>query len=234
MQVITLGDLTVEVVHKDIKNLHLSVHPPTGRVRIAAPLSLEIDAIRAFAVSRMAWIRKNQRKLLTQPREPVRDYIDRESHFVWGERVLLKVVHRDAPPSVELVHRTLVLTTRTSATRDDRHDIMEKWYREELRRVAEPTVTRWEDRLGVKAKGIFIQRMKTKWGSCHPESGNIRLNTDLAKKPPECLDYLVLHELTHLLERTHSEAFFSVLDHNLPHWREVRQLLNSLPIGAEG
>lgn len=232
MQVLTIGDLTVDVLRKDIKNLHLSVHPPTGRIRIAAPLSLEMDAIRAFAVSRMGWIRKNQRKLLAQPREPVRDYIDRESHFVWGERVLLKLVTRDAPSSVELIYRTLVLSTRAGASRNECHDIVEKWYREELRRVAEPIVARWEARLGVKAKGIFIQRMKTKWGSCHHETGNIRLNTELAKKPPECLEYVVLHELAHLLERTHSEEFFAILDQNLPHWREIRGLLNSLAIST--
>lgn len=232
MQVLTIGDLTVDVLRKDIKNLHLSVHPPTGRIRIAAPLSLEMDAIRAFAISRIGWIRKNQRKLLAQPREPVRDYIDRESHFVWGERVLLKLVNRDAPASVELIHRTLVLSARADASRDERHDIVEKWYREELRRVAGPIIARWEARLGVKAKGTFIQRMKTKWGSCHHETGNIRLNTELAKKPPECLDYVVLHELAHLLERTHSEEFFAILDQNLPHWREIRGLLNSLAIST--
>jgi predicted metal-dependent hydrolase len=232
LQVLNLGDLTIDVLRKDIKNVHLSVHPPTGRIRIAAPLALELSAIRAFAISHIAWIKKNQRKLFAQAREPSRDYIDRESHFVWGERVLLERAHRDASPSVELVHRTLVLSTRANTTRDERHQIVEKWYRDELRRVAEPMIVRWEDRLGVKVKDIFIQRMKTKWGSCRPQTRNIRLNTDLAKKPPECLDYVLLHELAHLLERNHSDAFFAVLDHNLPQWREIRRLLNNLPLNA--
>ncbi len=232
MQVLSLGELTVDVLRKDIKNLHLSVHPPTGRVRIAAPLSLELDAIRAFAVSRMGWIRKNQRKLAEQPREPARDYIDRESHFVWGERVLLKLEHRDEPPSVALFHRTLVLSVASDTTRAERHDILEKWYRDELRAKAAPGIAYWEARLGVKARNLFIQRMKTKWGSCHPGTGNIRLNTELAKKPPECLEYVVLHELVHLLERTHTDAFYQLLDSHLPQWRDIRHLLNSLPLGT--
>lgn len=232
MQVLILGDLTLDVVRKDIKNLHLSVHPPTGRVRIAAPLSVGMDAVRAFAVSHIGWIRKNQRKLVTQPREPVRDYVDRESHFVWGERVLLKLVHQDAPPSIELVHRTLVLSVRSSATRDERHEVVEKWYRNELRCAAGPAIAKWEAKLGVKVRSLFVQRMKTRWGSCHPKTGNIRLNTHLAKKPPDCLDYVILHELAHLLVRTHSDAFLALLDHNLPHWREIRGLLNSLPLVA--
>lgn len=232
VDVLSLGELTVDVLRKDIKNLHLSVHPPTGRIRIAAPLSLDLDAIRAFAVSRMGWIRKKQRKLAEQPREPARDYVDRESHFVWGERVLLKLEHRDEPPSVELAHRTLVLSVRSDTARAERHEILEKWYRDELRRKASPGIAHWEARLGVKSNTLFIQRMKTKWGSCHPQSGNIRLNTDLAKKPPVCLDYVILHELTHLMERTHSDAFFHVLDQNLPHWREVRRTLNSMPLST--
>ncbi len=232
MVVLSLGDLTVDVVRKDIKNLHLSVHPPTGRIRIAAPLSLELDAIRAFAVSRVGWIRENQRKLAAQPREPVRDYIERESHFVWGQRVLLKIEYRDQPTSVTLTHRTLLLSVRATTTRDERHEAVERWYRDEVRRVATPVISLWERRLGVKSNGLFVQRMKTKWGSCHPCSGNIRLNTELAKKPQECLDYVVLHELTHLRERTHSEAFLAILDQKLPHWRELRRLLNSMPLST--
>jgi predicted metal-dependent hydrolase len=230
VQVLTLGDLTVDVLRKDIKNLHLSVHPPTGRVRISAPLALGLDTIRAFAVSRLAWIRKNQRKLAAQPREPDRDYIDRESHFVWGERVLLKLHHRDGAPSVELAHRVLNLSARTNSTRDERHEVVEKWYRDELRRAANPIVRRWEALLGIKVRAVFVQRMKTKWGSCHRGSRNIRLNTDLAKKPQACLEYVILHELAHILEPTHSGAFHAILDRALPHWREIRRLLNSLPI----
>ena len=230
MEVVSVGDLTVDVIWKDIKNLHLSVHPPTGRIRIASPRALSLDAVRAFAISRLAWIRKNQRKLVAQPREPARDYVDRESHYVWGERVLLHLVHQDGPPSVRLSHRSLVVHVPAQMSRDDRQCFIEAWYRESLKQAAAPVITRWENQLGVKAQRLFVQRMKTKWGSCHPDSGNIRLNTDLAKKPPECLDYVVLHELAHLRERTHTDAFYQLLDSHLPQWRVIRHLLNSLPL----
>lgn len=232
LDVLSLGDLTVDVVRKDIKNLHLSVHPPTGRVRIAAPQSLEIDAIRAYAISRIAWIRTNQKKLRAQLREPVRDYIDRESHFVWGERVLLQVIQTSGPPSVRLEHGSLILAARNELTRDERHRAIESWYREILRCAAEPLVATWETKLGVRSGNLFVQRMKTKWGSCNPQNGNVRLNTELGKKPLECLDYVILHELTHLLEATHSDAFFAILDRNLPQWRDIRRLLNSLPLSS--
>jgi predicted metal-dependent hydrolase len=230
VQVLELGDLTVDVIRKDIKNLHLSVHPPTGRVRIAAPEALTIDAIRAFAISRISWIRTNQRKLRTQPREPARDYVDRESHFVWGERVLLEVKPYFSAPYVRLDHRVLTLYVLPSLSRNERHQIVETWYRDILRAEAIKAINTWQDRLGVQAGDLFIQRMKTKWGSCNPRTGNIRLNTELAKKPLACLDYVVLHELAHIMEPTHSEAFHLILDRIMPQWREVRNLLNSLPL----
>lgn len=232
MQVVGVGDLTVDVVWKDIKNLHLSVHPPTGRIRIAAPRALGLDAIRAFAVSRLGWIRKNQRKLTAQPREPARDYVDRESHYVWGERVLLRLVPQDGPPSVRLAHRSLIVHAPAQMSRDDRQGLVEAWYRESLKQAAAPVVARWEKQLGVEAERLFVQRMKTKWGSCQPNSGNIRLNTELAKKPPECLDYVVLHELAHLRERTHTDGFYKLLDSHFPQWRGIRQMLNSLPLST--
>ena len=230
--VLSLGDLTVDVVRKDIKNLHLSVHPPTGRIRIAAPQFLEIDAIRAYAISRIAWIRTNQKKLRAQLREPEREYIDRESHFVWGERVLLQVIQSSGPPSVRLEHRSLILTARDDLPHGERHRAIDSWYREILRSAAEPSIARWEAQLGVKSGSLFVQRMKTKWGSCNPHNGNVRLNTELGKKPLECLDYVILHELAHLLETTHSDAFFAILDRNLPQWRDIRRLLNSLPLSS--
>ncbi|MBK9081156.1 MAG: M48 family metallopeptidase [Rhizobiales bacterium] len=230
MQVVSVGDLTVDVIWKDIKNLHLSVHPPTGRIRIAAPHTLGLDAIRAFAISRLRWIRKNQQKLVAQPREAVRDYIDRESHYVWGERVLLRVIHHDGPPSIQQAHRSLLIYAPSQMSRDERHAFVEGWYRERLRQAAAPIIERWEKQLGVTAKRLFVQRMKTKWGSCQPDSGNIRLNTELARKPPECLEYVVLHELAHLRERTHTDAFYRLLDSYLPQWRDIQRLLNNLPL----
>jgi len=232
MPIVSIGDLTVDVIWKDIKNLHLSVHPPTGRIRIAAPRALGLDVVRAFAVSRLAWIRRHQRKLAAQPREAVRDYVDRESHYVWGERVLLRLVPRDGPPSVHLSHRSLVVHAPARMSRDDRQELVEAWYRESLKQAASPVIMRWEKRLGVEVRRLFVQRMKTKWGSCQPDSGNIRLNTELAKKPPDCLDYVVLHELAHLLERTHTDGFYELLDGHLPQWRDIRRILNSLPLST--
>ncbi|OAF17411.1 M48 family metallopeptidase [Bradyrhizobium neotropicale] len=231
--VLDLGDVSVDVVRKDIKNLHLSVHPPTGRVRIAAPSRASLDTIRAFAVAHVAWIKRNQRKIKMQKREAPREYVDRESHFVWGERVMLYVVERDGPPSVVRRHRTLILQMRPGATAADKQRVVESWYRDEVRRAAQTVRAKWEKYLGVAARQTFVQRMKTKWGSCNPLTSNVRLNTDLAKKPPQCLEYVVLHELAHLRERTHSPEFYALLDHGMPQWREVRRMLNDLPLTAD-
>jgi predicted metal-dependent hydrolase len=231
--VLDLGDVSVDVIRKDIKNLHLSVHPPTGRVRIAAPTNASIETIRAFAVSRLAWIRRNQRKITMQEREAPREFIDRESHFVWGERHMLKLVECDATPAVARRHRTLILQVRPGATTAERQRVLDRWYRDEVRHATAPILAKWENRLHVSVRQVFVQRMKTKWGSCNPPTANIRLNTDLAKKPSECLDYVVLHELAHLRERTHSSEFFALLDQCMPQWRYVRQTLNELPLSAE-
>jgi predicted metal-dependent hydrolase len=232
VQTLALGSITVDVVWKDIKNLHLSVHPPTGRVRIAAPRDLPIDIVRAYAISKVGWIKRNQKRLVTQSREVPRDYTERESHFVWGERLLLKVRHADRHQGVHREHTQLILTVRSDASHFERHALVEAWYREELRVAAIPALTHWQDRLAVTANSLFIQRMKTKWGSCNPVTGNIRLNTELAKKPRECLDYVLLHELAHLIERNHSHVFHEILDHSMPHWKDIQRLLNSLPLST--
>lgn len=228
--VLDLGGVSVDVIRKNIKNLHLSVHPPTGRVRIAAPERSNPETIRAFAVAHLAWIRRHQRKMMMQEREPPREYLDRESHPVWGERVMLALVELDAPPSVTQRHRTLTLQVRPGTPIADRQRILESWYRDEVRHATAPILAKWEQHLGVVARKTFVQRMKTKWGSCNPLTGNIHLNTDLAKKPPECLEYVVLHELAHLRERRHSAEFHALLDRSMPRWREIRRLLNDLPL----
>jgi predicted metal-dependent hydrolase len=232
--VLDLGGLSVAVIRKNIKNFHLSVHPPTGRVRIAAPERATLETIRAFAVAHLVWIRRHQRKIIMQEREPPRDYVDRESHFAWGERVMLQMIELDAAPAVTRRHRILTLQVRPGATMADRQRVMESWYRNEVRHAAAPILAKWERHLGVISRKLLVQRMKTKWGSCNPLTGNIHLNTDLAKKPPECLDYVVLHELAHLREPTHSAQFFALLDQGIPRWREVRRVLNDLPLSDPG
>lgn len=230
---IKLGDIAVDVVLKDIKNIHLSVYPPAGKVRISAPLRMDIDTIRVFAITKLGWIKSQQKKLLEQARETPREYLDRESHYVWGKRYLLTVVEQDAVPEVELKHSAMVLHIRPATTDLRKQDILDAWYREQLKVVVLVLIVKWEPLMGVKVQKFFVQKMKTKWGSCSPASSSIRLNTDLAKKPPECLEYIVVHEMTHLLEPTHNSRFVNLMDQFMPKWRFYKEELNKLPARHE-
>ena len=230
---IHLGDLAVDVVRKDIKNVHLSVHPPTGRVTIAAPSRMTLDTIRVFAISKLAWIRQQQRKLQEQERETPREFLPRESHYVWGRRYLLTVIEGDQPATVTLSHSRIVLRVRLGADLAKRQAILDEWYREQIKKAVPPLVAKWEPLMDVKVARIHVQRMKTKWGSCNAAAGAIRLNTDLAKKPRECLEYLVVHEMAHLLEPTHNARFVAVMDRFMPKWRSFREALNRLPVRHE-
>jgi predicted metal-dependent hydrolase len=230
---IQLGDMAVTVVRKDIKNVHLSVHPPMGRVTVAAPAHMSLDTIRVFAITKLAWIRKQQTKLQEQEREAPREFLDRESHYVWGKRYMLKVTENDQPPSIELKHSKMILHVRPGTTQTKSQTLMDEWYRHQLRLAAMPLIAKWEKRLGVKVERLFIQRMKTKWGSCNHQARTIRLNTDLAKKPTECLEYLVVHELVHILEPTHNAHFVALMDQFMPKWRSHQDTLNRLPVRHE-
>jgi len=230
---IHLGGIDVDVVLKDIKNIHLSVHPPAGKVRIAAPLRMDLDTIRVFAITKLAWIKNQQKKLREQERETPREYLDRESHYVWGKRYLLQLIEMDAAPSVELKHNKMILQLRPAASHEKKQEVLDAWYREQLRGAVPPLVAKWEKSLGVKAGKVFVQKMKTKWGSCNPVARNIRLNTDLAKKPLQCLEYIVVHELTHILERRHDDRFTSLMNAHMPQWRQYREMLNSLPLAHQ-
>ncbi len=230
---IQLGDIPVEVVLKDIKNVHLSVYPPTGRVRISAPKRMSLDTIRVFAISRLDWIKRQQTRLREQERETPRDYVDRESHYVWGQRYLLTVVESDERPAVELDHSRMLLRVRPGTDESKRRALVEKWYRQQLKAAVPPLLDRWQPRLGVGVERFFVQRMKTKWGSCNHRARTIRLNTELAKKPAERLEYIVVHELIHLLEPTHNARFVALMDEWMPHWRHHRSQLNQFPISHE-
>lgn len=227
---LSLGDITVDVVLRDIKNVHLSVYPPTGRVRISAPLRMNLDTIRVFAISKLGWIKQQQTKLRGQERETPREYLDRESHYVWGKRYLLKLVECDEAPSVDLQHRWMVLRLRPGADDSRRQAVLAEWYRAQIKRAVPPLVARWEPVLGVQVARFHVQRMKTKWGSCAPAARSIRLNTDLARKPPECLEYIVVHEMAHLVVRHHNDRFSGLMDRCLPNWRHLRQALNDAPV----
>ena len=192
---ISLGDITVDVVQKDIKNIHLSVYPPTGRVRISAPRTMPLETIRLFAISRLGWIKRQQRKQRAQERETPREYIERESHFLWGRRYLLRLVDNVPRAYVAIDHRHIELGVPAGADAAKRQAILDNWYREELRSSAAELIAKWQERLGVEVERFFIQRMKTKWGGSSPGRRTIRLNLELAKKDLECLDYVVLHEM---------------------------------------
>ena len=231
--VIQLGEVELEVFYKDIKNLHLSVYPPNGRIRVSAPRHMSLDAIRLFAISKLDWIKRERRKIQEQERETPREHLDRESHYVWGERLLLEVVDRPAAPKVQLKLRRLVLQIRPGAGETKKREVLAKWYREQIRLALPDLTGKWESRLGVEVARFFIQHMKTKWGSCNPSRRTIRLNTELAKKPRECLEYILVHEMIHIIEPTHSERFRRLMDRHMPTWRERREELNRAPLAHE-
>lgn len=228
-----LGELRAEVTRKAIKHVHLSVLPPAGRVRVAAPEHLPLETIRLFVISKLAWIRAQQRKLRAQEREAPRGYLSKESHHVWGKRYLLELTQADAAPSIKLSPRKLLLQVRPGTEVRRREAILDAWYRQQVRDVVPALLAKWQPLLGVKAQRVFVQRMKTQWGSCTPATRHIRLNTDLAKKPLECVEYILVHELVHLLEPTHNQKFVALMELFLPHWQQLRRQLNRLPVRHE-
>jgi len=230
---VKLGEIAVDVLLKDIKNVHLSVYPPTGRVRISAPLRMNLDTIRVFAISKLSWIKQQQKKLLAQERETPREYLNRESHYVWGKRYLLKVVEKDSAPEVQLKHNTLLLQVRPGSAEEKKQAVLEEWYREQLKAALPSLISKWERLMGTKVARFFVQRMKTKWGSCNASTRSIRLNSELAKKPRECLEYLVVHEMVHLFEPTHNKRFVTLMEQFMPRWQFYREVLNRLPVRHE-
>jgi predicted metal-dependent hydrolase len=227
---IELGEIFVEVVTKDIKNIHLGVYPPTGRVRISAPLRTNLETIRVFAISKLGWIKQQQTRLRGQQRETRREYLERESHHVWGKRYLLQIIESDGAPSVELTHSKMLLRVRPATAEEKRQALVEEWYRAQLKKAVPSLIAKWEPLMGVKVKRLFVQTMKTKWGSCNSGSKSIRLNTELAKKPPECLEYILVHEMAHLILRRHDDYFTILMDRYLPDWKMIRQILNAAPL----
>lgn len=230
---IVLDDIEVDVVFKDIKNVHLSVHPPTGRVTVAAPQDTSLEVIRAFTASKCGWIKRQKLSVKEQGREAPREFIDRESHWVWGRRYLLRIEEKNAKPSVERQHSLLVLRVRPQTSTSGREALLARWYRLQVQDAAQGLLEKWTPILKVSPNQLIVRRMKTMWGSYTERSRTIRLNTELAKKPPECLEYILVHELVHLHERTHNHRFVAILDQCLPDWRSRRNLLNDLPVRHE-
>lgn len=231
---IQLGDLAIAVTRKAVKNVHLSVHPPHGHVTLVAPTGTRLEVARAYAISRLSWIRDQRAKLLAQAREPSRRYVTRESHYLWGRRYLLSVVEKEAKPSVTLGHRQIQLSVRPGSNLAKREEVIHEWHRALLHEVVPTLLAKWEARLDVAVTGYFLQRMKTRWGGCNHRTGNIRLNTELVKKPKDLLEYVIVHEMIHLLEPTHNDRFVALLDKHCPTWREARAELNELPLSTPG
>ena len=230
---IRLGDVVIRVTLKPIKHVHLSVHPPRGRVSLVAPTGTRIETARAYAISKLGWIRDRQAELRAQARETPRQFVTRESHYLWGRRYLLAVAEEDEKPSVRLGHRTITLTVRPGSRRAKREEIIHEWHKSLLHQAVPILIRKWEAKLGVSASRYFLQRMKTKWGACNHRSGTIRLNTELVKKPKDLLEYVVVHEMIHLTEPTHSERFLKLITRHYPAWQIARAELNELPLAPE-
>jgi predicted metal-dependent hydrolase len=225
-----VGDIEIELIKKNIKNLHLSVLPPDGRVRISAPKKLDDETIRLFAVSKLSWIKKQQVKFQNQERQPERDFVSGESHYFLGERYLLNVIYTNKrKQGVEVRNKTyLDLFVRENSNKEQREKVMREWYRRKLKALIPPLIEKWEPIIGVEVDAWGVKLMKTRWGSCNTTARRIWLNLELAKKNPVCLEYIVVHEMVHLLERLHNEKFVAYMDKFLPDWRSTRAELNGL------
>jgi predicted metal-dependent hydrolase len=232
-ETIQLGEISILVTRKAIKNVHLSVHPPEGRVTLVAPSGTRLEVARAYAISKLGWIRSQQKKLDNQARETPRQFVERESHYLWGRRYLLSVKNNDAKPFVLLDHKRITLYVRPGSDAGKRAEVMHEWHKSLLHDVVPPLIAKWERKLKVKVTGYFLQRMKTKWGSCNHNAGHIRLNTELVKKPKDLLEYVIVHEMVHLIVPTHSDRFIAILEEHYPTWREARAELNELQLTAE-
>ena len=232
-ETIQLGEISIQVTRKAIKNVHLTVHPPDGRVTLTAPTNTRIEVARAYAISKLGWIRKQQEQLINQAREMPRQFVERESHYLWGRRYLLTVVEQKTKPYVSIDHKRVTLHVRPGSDLAKRAEIIHEWHKSLLHEFIPPLIKKWESKLGVQVAAYFLQRMKTKWGSCNYKAGHIRLNTELVKKPKDLVEYVIVHEMVHLLEPTHNDRFIAILDKYYPSWREARAELNELPLTAE-
>lgn len=231
MKQIELGDIVIDVEQKDIKNIHLSVHPPNGKVRISAPRRMDLDTIRVFAISKLKWIKKQQDAFKKQERETQREYLTRESHYYLGERYLLKIIEQDASPRIILKKKEIQLFVRPDTSQEKKKEILDEWYRSELKHILPSIIEKWERKIGVKSSEFGIKKMRTKWGTCNSNAKRIWLNLELAKKPIACIEYIVVHELVHLMERSHKERFIELMNEHMPKWRFYRDELNRLPFG---
>jgi predicted metal-dependent hydrolase len=233
MTTIQLSEIEIQVTQKEIKNLHLSVYPPEGKVKVSAPHRMSQETIRTFLISKLPWIRKQQKKIQEQPRETAREYLDRETHFFLGQRLLLKLEETKGRQQVIIRPGQMILQMRPSSTKDSREQVVEEFYRHRLREFIEKYIGEYEPRMGVKVADYGIKKMKTKWGTCNQAAKRIWINLELAKKPVNCLEYIIVHEMVHLLERSHNDRFKALMTKFMPKWRNHRDTLNKLPTKHE-
>jgi predicted metal-dependent hydrolase len=234
MSQIVVDGLIIDVVKKEIKNLHLAVYPPSGRVRIATPLNVTDEAVRLFAISKMAWIKKNQAKFKSQQRQPERRYITGESHYFRGQRYLMNIVNHSGNPKVVIRTKKYIdLYVKDGYSQEQRENVMTNWYRKNLKEQIPALIEKWQKIIGVDGVQWEVKKMKTKWGTCNRDAKRIWLNLELVKKPEHCLDYIIVHEMVHFLERNHTEKFVAYMDKFMPQWRTHKQELNRLMLKQE-
>lgn len=231
---IVVSGLRVDIVRKDIKNLHLGIYPPDGRVRVAVPLQVDDNAVRLAVIGKLAWIKRQQAKFTGQTRQSKREMVGGETHYCFGQRCRLRVVEYDGPTRIERRGKTIIaLYTRHNTTREHRERALNEWYRQQLKALIPPILDKWQSVLDVEVADWVVKKMKTRWGTCSPETGRICINLELAKKPEYCLEYIIVHELVHLIERNHGDRFTTLMDKHLPKWRFLRQELNAAPLVHE-
>ena len=224
-EAIELGEMLVDVIRKDVKNINLRVYPPTGRVQISAPFRISLDTVRAFAISKLGWIKRVQKRLRRQAGTVPLKFIDGESHDVWGAHYLLRVVKEAAPPHVHIEHSTLVLQVRPGTGKAKKEAVIDRWYRDQLKEALPRLIEKWQAIMGVKVATLYLRKMKSRWGTCNPSAKSIRLNSNLAKRPQECLEYVAVHEMVHLLEAKHNQRFKNFMDRFMPLWRRHKDTL---------
>lgn len=231
METLSISNLTIDIVRKNIKNMHLAVYPPHGRIRLSAPENTDSEMMRLFAISKIGWIKKHIKNFETQPRETPREYISGESHFFQGKRYMLNVIERKGFNKVEIKGtKNINLYVRPNTSKEDKSIILREWYRTEMKKQIPELILKWEGIIGVKSNEWAIKQMRTKWGTCNIEAKRIWLNLELSKKPIICLEYIIVHELVHLLERNHNDKFVSYMNQFMPKWRLYKTELNKLPV----
>lgn len=230
MESFSIGNIEVEVVKKNIKNIHLAVYPPNGKVRLAAPAEVNDETLRLFTISKLVWIKRQQKKFNLQDRQTERKYVNRETHYFLGKKYLLKVIEDCKFAKVGVTKNTIVLSVKPAATQLQKQSLINEWYRAELKKLVPAIVDKWEKQMGVQVEEWGVKQMKTKWGTCNIKAKRIWLNLELAKKPVKCLDYIIAHEMIHLLERHHNDLFLAYMNKFVPNWKQIKNELNKLPV----